>query len=384
MFNKKTIEHFGLFGLNAGNTTNTTTNNTYKTLTDTTKNIDRSMVIDAVAETLKSVVNNLSSSNQADLQQLIVISNEINVNGANAGGDFNLTNVNMNNKVDLTTKMNSAQSITTKISTELTNNFTENISKQVTDMETIGKSSSVSDAINAVTDLGKEFIGKTADVLKGSALISAGNNTNTTTITDTENTLKTAFNLNDSFKLNQDKSFSDSVSNILKSDNINSCLTNLSNANEINLDAISAKGNINLDKINLNNEITQVMECAFNQTIVNDLANKFVTNFENLIENMSNNTKTDNQGDILAVGTAGATVLIAGGDAVSTSAKGIGTGVGTAATGVGTGVGTAATGVGTGVANAATGIGAGLASAWLPLSIGYVILMIAIYFLFFN
>jgi len=161
------------------------------------------------------------------------------------------------------------------------------------------------------------------------------------TKTSTENILKETFKLNDSFKLTLNNDFNNSVSNQLSTENLAKCAQEAQANNSLDLSNIEVGGNANITDINQSNFVTAALDCAFNQDITNKLAAIFVTNYSNLIDNMLESTTTNNSGDILAAGTAGATMICAAGEAVSTGSQGLGSGVSTAAQGIGEGIGKA-------------------------------------------
>ena len=90
-------------------------------------------------------------------------------------------------------------------------------------------------------------------------------------------------------------------------------------------------------------------------------------NISNMIDSAQKRSRITKErssdGDILAVGTAGAAILEGAGEGVGSVFESIGEGISEASKGLGEGVATAAEGVGDGTSTAAKGIGEGLATA---------------------
>ena len=136
-------------------------------------------------------------------------------------------------------------------------------------------------------------------------------------------------------------------------------INRINQSNKFKLSDIEAGGNINLENINQVASIKSVLNCAFNQEVITELATNIVNDMDENIERMQisnqkfaeeNNVKSSS-GDIYAAGVAGKAVL--------------------------EGVGTAAIGVGEGVGTAAEGVGKGFASVWM----GMIIPFIAVFFI---
>ena len=349
LFNRN-VEHFGMFGGNISNKEKSYTETNVKTMVENTNNIDQSMVVDGISKLINNTVNKVVSANQSKLLQAFTASNKISIAGANIKGNFTFTGINQTNTVDISGNANFVQAVQNDISTEITNDISKTISKSAMDTKELASSTSLGDmlssAIDSVVGLGQAYMDNVGKVLDGSSIVSAGNSTDTTTITNTENNIKNAFNLNNSFKLKLNDDFQNILKNQLSTENLASCAQSANGDNAIDFSGITVDGNVNITDIKQENFVKAAMSCVFSQEIVNKLATVYFTNLENLITDMIENSSTTQTGDILAVGTAGGTVLAAAGPAISAAAQGVGSGVSTAAQGVGSGVSTAATGIG--------------------------------------
>lgn len=354
------VENFMIGGINAGNKNTTLTETQVNNLAETTKDIDESMMIENSAKLLKSVINNVVSKNQSSLLQALAASNNISLEGGKIGKDLNIKNINQQNKIDLSGNATFAQKVQNDITTQITDEVNKTFKKAAMSSATTGTSTSVGEtlgkAMDAVASVGTSFMDNAGKVLDGSGSITAGNKTTTESKTSTTKTIKDTFKLNDSFNLTSNEDFNNAVSNQLSTENLASCAQNAQANNSVDLSNVTVGGNANITDIDQSNFVTAALDCAFNQDITNKLAAIFVTNYSNLVDNMLQNTTTNNSGDILAAGTAGAAMICAAGAAISDASIGLGSGISTGVQGIGSGVSTGAQGIGSGVGNALSGL----------------------------
>jgi len=331
------IENFQIGGLSLNNSNTTLTDTQIKNLTESTKDINKSTMITNSAKLLKSVINNVVSQNQSSLLQALAASNNISINGGTFEGDFNLT-ANQQNKIDLSGNVSFAQKVQNDITTQINENVNKTFKDAAINSTTSGTSTSIGEtlgkAIDAVASIGNSFIDNAGKVIDGSLSVNSGNKTKTETKTLTENTLKETFKLDESFTLNTNDDFNSAVSNQLSTTNLASCAQTANAKNNIELSNIKVGGNanINVDQVNF---VNAALDCVFSQDICNTLAGIFVTNYDNLIDLMVKNSSLSQTGDILAAGTAGATLVSAAGAAVGEVAKDVGEAVSNVADSVG-------------------------------------------------
>ena len=98
--------------------------------------------------------------------------------------------------------------------------------------------------------------------------------------------------------------------------NLASCAQNANAKNNVNFSNITVGKNVNLD-FEQENVVNAALDCVFSQDVCNKLAEIFVTNYDNLVDLMVKNSTSEQTGDILAAGTAAATMVSAAGGAVS-------------------------------------------------------------------
>jgi hypothetical protein len=370
----KTIETL----IDAGNSTKLSDSTKIKDLKEINKKIDQSKVIKGMSKMISDVVNDVVSKNSADLMRTIAVSNKITLASVK-GTSFNFSNIKQTGEIDTKLKSEFAQAVTTKIQNEIANKIKDNIDsatkqfdkdvkKSTTDEK---KGTNIGDIVGSVG----EAWGKTMETVGKVLSNSVGNSVEQSTSKDISQEMKDTFDLNQSFKYEKNDDAKNVISNVLKTENLSKCAADSKLANDVELGKIDVSGPINISGIQQESIVKDVMECAFNQEVVNDIATKVLNDFDKLIKAMIENVndkltdeqKTAVQGDIYAVGTAGSAILESAGNAVDKA----GSGVSKAAEGIGSGVGKAAEGVG-------KGIGSILGGMIAPLIIGAVIIVLLI------
>jgi len=355
--NNNTIE---TFGLNVGNKTTTSDTISIEKIEELEKSIDQSMVVEGTAKMVSSVVNEVINENIADLNQMIALSNEIDISNAKTDGDYNIKGLYQETTIDDETTIKAQQKIQNKIVNDISKKMSNKI-KSVID-EAIDQQYSKTEDISEGSDIGSTLLGlgqvygnTVADIFSAGI----GNSTSKTTNTSSIENLKDTYNLDSSFDMKKNNETSEKIKNALSSKNMSKCAKDSNQSNKFKLSDIEAGGNINLENINQVASIKSVLNCAFNQEVITELATNIVNDMDENIERMQisnqkfaeeNNVKSSS-GDIYAAGVAGKAVL--------------------------EGVGTAAIGVGEGVGTAAEGVGKGFASVWM----GMIIPFIAVFFI---
>ena len=245
---------------------------------------------------------------------------------------------------------------------------------------------SIGDVLTGVAGVIGSTVGKIADTAKDILSVNIGNKTEKKTEKDITQELKDKFNLNQSFQFKDENDVVNKLENLLTSENLAKCAEQTQAGNDTSLGDIDVKGAVLISNIKQEAIVTSVMKCVFNQTVINDIANKIVNSQEKLIKQLMENisdklTETEKkkiQGDIYAAGTAGSAMISSAGTALSEAAQGVGKG----AKDLGSGISTASEGVGKGVSTAAEGVGKGIANVFegmtMPLVIGAIVLVLLI------
>ena len=372
--NSQVIESF----LDAGNSTKLSDSTKIKDLKSIEKNIDQSKVMKGMTAMVSSAVTNAVSKNSADLLRSIAASNKISV-GSASGTSFTLTNIKQTNTVEQETNANFVQQVTNKVINDIGTKLQESIdmaSKQTSeDVKKLTSDEKSGTSIGGIVDSVANVAGKGLDTLGKVLSLSAGNSVKQDTSKDISQELKDTFKLDQSFKYEKNDDVKSSLENILSTENLAKCAADTKAENALDLSKIDVTGPIVISELDQTNVVKDVMNCAFNQTVMNDISNKIVNDYNKLIKQMVENvdtkldeqTKTATQGDIYAAGVAGAAVLQAAGEGLSTAAQGAGKGLESA----GQGVATAAKGVG-------EGVGAVMSGLMGPLIAGGAVLVILI------
>lgn len=361
-----------------GNKTKLSDSKNYTDLEEINKNIDQSKVIQGMSKLISDAINDVVNKNSSDLLRTIAISNKFSISESK-GDSFSMTNFDQSIQSESQVQADFVQEVTTRIQNDIANKVKENIDNATKQFDTDNKKIVTSE--NASTDIGS-VIGDYMDTAAKVLSSSAGNSLKQSNSEDITKQMKDTYDLNQSFKYEKNDEASTSISNVLKTENLSKCADDSNMANEIDLGTIDVTGPIQIDNVKQEAIVKNIMTCAFNQQIINDISSNVVNDFDKLITNMIENvneTKSDEeqtkvQGDIYAAGTAGAALLESTGELY----KDLGEGISTAAEGTGKGISTAATGVGKGISTAATGVGEGVGSVLGgltgPLIVGAVIL----------
>ncbi len=390
--NKKIIETL----LNAGNKNSLVDSTLVRDMREIDKKINESFALEGMKQILSTSINEVTASNLSELNKLISLSNKMEFGSIEAGGDFTLSNFTQEVTVDVSASITSMQSIQTKVVNDISKKLTQNVNNEIKSiMELTDKKS---DTEKQATNLGQTLgsLGEKAlDTAARMMEISVGNSSSTKVEKEMITELKDTLQLDRSFELAKDEKITNTFENRLKKENIAKCVQNTNTSNEFIVDKAQIAGDFTIENTTQSIKISKVMNCAFNQEIIDDLATRILNDFD---ENISRAIDSRNQylreqnkelmnGDIYAVGVAAKTALEGVGQiakdigtGVSTAAEGVGEGVSTAsigigegAIGVGEGLATGAVGLGEGISTGAQGVGTGISSAFQGMTVPFVI-----------
>ena len=382
------IEHFGI---SIGNKTVNIDKKTVKDLKDLKKSINNSMVVKGMTKMLSAVMNDVANENSASLQGMLKADNAIELGNVKTEGTFSLTNIKQISKVDSEANIKASQKIKNKITAAVSKKLTSKINsvvnsyneKKVKNTSTSNDSTNVGDTISS---LGKDVTGAAAKILS----VGIGNSTKKVTDNTKINQLKKDFKLDNSFTMAKNKDIADKLNNTLSSKNLAKCVKKMGVGQKLKVGNINAKLGVKIADINQVTDVKSVLNCAFNQSVLTEIATKIVADLDNNISRMQksadkyskDNSTQSTSGDIAAVGNAGKAMLqgvgqaaVGVGKGLSTAAEGLGKGVSTAAEGTGKGFSTAVEGAGKasvnfgkGVSIAAEGVGKGVGSIFSGMS----------------
>ena len=313
----KIVEH----AVDIGNTTINSDSKRMKDLTEKSKEINQSKVIDGVAKLLSSSITSAVSKNQADLLRTIAVSNEISMEKVK-GSSFVFKGVKQTSTITQETNMNVAQAITNKVTNDISKNLKENIDMAAKTTTTDIKK--FEDTSKAGTNVGG-IVSDIADAATKILSMSMGNTTVNKTEEEITKELKEQFKLNQDFKYNKNSEANDLIQNTLSSDNLAKCAADTKANNKINFKDLNISGAIEISDVEQSNVVNDVMNCAFDQAVINDIASKIVSEYDSTIKQLLENVdstldeqkKAAIEGDIYAIGTAGSAILESVGNAGS-------------------------------------------------------------------
>lgn len=376
------------------NTTDTKSNKKKKEdLQEIKKNINQNKVIEGMTKLLSDTVTNVVNNNSAELSNFIQVSNNMSFKNLNASGNIIISKIKQSINIQDEINMDVTQSITNKIKNDITKELKENIKMVTTELNSdikklsdTGKGSTnvgdvVGGVVNAIANVAEKGIETLGEVLSASV----GANTSDITEDEITNTLKEEFNLNKNFTYKKNNEIGDKMNTILNAENIAKCLQEARTENLLEYENLrTTTGSIIISEIEQQIDVKRVMKCAFNQTVINEIATTMVAEFDLLIDELSLNINSDLDeeskarvdGDIYAAGVAGSAILESVGNAGSKIIAEGGKAGGT----ILKEAGVAAKNIGEGINEAITGV------ATIPLAIGFIILAlgVGIYFAFKN
>jgi hypothetical protein len=367
------------FGINVGNSTKVNNSKNFKILSETEKEIDRSSVVKGLTKLISDAVTEVSSSNTSELAKTIALSNKINISKIKAES-VSITNITQEIKLDSKVSAEFIQKIQGKVYNEITKKIADKVSNLV-DSSTKSEDTNTENSQDG-TSIGN-IVDKAGDVLKDVLNISVGNSTNIDNSVNVDETFIDKLKLDESFKIEKNLENSNKIKNALDNKNLSKCSQSTNQTNELKFSDAELSGKLEVKNIKQFAAVNAIMNCAFNNEIVNEVATKIFEDYEKNISNMiksadeyaKKNNSTSTSGDIYAMGVAGSKVLEGAGKGI----KDAGSGVSAAAEGVGKGVSATAEGVGKGISSALTGLMG-------PLLIGGLLLIVVAigYFIFKN
>ena len=383
---KKIIETL----LNAGNNNSIVDSTLVRDMREIDKNINESFALEGMKQILSTSINEVTASNLSELNKLISLSNKMEFGNIEAGGDFTLRNFTQDITIDVSASITSMQSIQTKVVNDISKKLTQNVNNEIKSI--IELTDKKSETEKQATNLGQTLgaLGEKAlDTAARMMEVSVGNSSSTKVKKEMITELKDTLQLDRSFELAKDEKITNTFENQLKKENIAKCVQNTNTSNEFIVDKAQIAGNFTIENTTQSIKISKVMNCAFNQEIIDDLATRILNDFD---ENISRAIDSRNlylrdqkqelmNGDIYAVGVAAKTAL----EGVGQVAKDVGTGVSTAAEGIGEGAigvgqgfATGAVGLGEGISTGAQGVGTGISTAFQGMTVPFVIAGIVI------
>ena len=332
-----------------------------KNLTDSTSNITKDMIVKGMTALIKSAATTSMAKNSSEITAMLAAANKLNIGKIKGKGPIKITGINQQ-----ATALNKivgevSQKVQDKVMNDMSSSLKDVIKKQSEEVKDIAKATSVGDVVGGIMgtlgDVANNAINAAGKVLGALADSSIGSNISDKTVKDTENSVKNALNLNDSFKVDKDESINSSMNTALSKENMAKCAASVSAANEMELkDIESTDGPIEISEIKQTALVDSLTNCVFSQTMLTEVGNKAVDSLSKTIESAFKASTKETQGDIYAAGVAATAVIVAAGDAGSKVIGATGEAGGKLIDSTGGAVATASKGIGEGVSSAAMGL----------------------------
>lgn len=298
-FKIKTREEFTL-GLgplvSGGNTTNIGNKTVVKKNFENNQNIDRSMVVNSITKLVNDVSNDVIQRNTATASSAVGSSNTIWLSNIKCD-TVNISGIRQGAKATLEQQVSASQSNTNKIVNEISSNIDKKIEKVgATDLAKLQAENTkqLNDYMNVIPgfepDKAQKLASKCPNTKAG--LFSVGNTCNVNNSYELDSSVKQFLNIDESFKINDTDDVNNVIKNKIEQSNFASCQATASASNQIMIQDIQCTASNVIDRVNNatgqakpsvnisdieQQAISQLyMTCVFNQSNVNDIANKIV------------------------------------------------------------------------------------------------------------
>lgn len=287
MNNNQLIEHFGLFGIPGaagGNKTDVKSQTEINKKAELNTDIDRSMVVKSAAKIVNNVVNEVAQKNTSSVTQALAAGNILGLYGVKCQ-NVNISDVRQDSGLSMTTATTQIQKQTNTINNSISNTIKKTITNSLPN--------DAAQLASANNKLLKNFMNSTPGIDPGKAAKIAGsinnegfgNTTNVEVKQKLDQELKKTFKLNDSFKVDDKDNLNNNVSNKINQENIASCGSSGSSINKLILADIQC-ANLNISNIKQVAMAKAVLNCVFDQTLTNNIANTVRNNIDKHFDRM--------------------------------------------------------------------------------------------------
>ena len=321
--------------IDVGSKTVTDNSQKYNIIKDYEKNIDTSSVIKEIQNILSDTITEISTTNMASIARLFNISNEINISEINSD-NITISNITQIIEIDSETTGQIAQESTTKIITNIKNIVKDKIDNIISNkynaLDVSTNTTKTGTEIGSVLKAGFDVAGGIVETMFA---IGVNNSISEDNSINHNEELKDKYNLDQSFEIEQTKTTNDSIINILSKENIADCIKNTESTNKLKLGNFNLTGDLVIENIEQKTLIKDIMNCAFNQKVLNDIATNILNDFDKNISNAidasytyaQENDTIDISGDIYAGGTFLKDAFTGAGDGIAGASEGIGKGI---------------------------------------------------------
>lgn len=271
-----------------------------KKITDTTKikktfennqKIDRSMVVNSLSKIFNNIANDIIQNNSVAASAAVGASNTIFLSGIKCD-TINIIGNKQTSAADLQMQIQSKQSNTSTIASEITTNINKTIEKVgSTDLSKLQADNTkmLNDFMRATPGYDPNKAQKLAGKCGGGGLFSFGNSCKVNTSYELDASVKNALDLDESFKITDNDDITNDISNKINQANFATCQANAGAQNSIIVQDIMCTVNdaaVNADRaakrgqtFNFeDNEQLAVaklyMTCVFDQSSINEISQK--------------------------------------------------------------------------------------------------------------
>lgn len=276
-------------------------NTKIQTAIQNTSNINREMIVNAINNINNQVANEVAQKNSAEISNSLIAENKINFEQSTVAGDFNVVGNTLSNQAEARTLGNIKQESDSKIKTDITTEITKKITNQIPDDQAVADRSSKRLAAQAMRNVQASLAQLNANspvsqaASQGSDLVSGIMNTflpgskenvNIKENNEINQSLKEVFNLDDTFKVNDENNISNEISNIVDQANYANCKSSLLAQNEMTFRNLDVGGSVNISNNKLLNIANSYLECVIDQDISSQITTKIVSKIESNIEKL--------------------------------------------------------------------------------------------------
>jgi uncharacterized membrane protein YgcG len=267
------IEEFFMIG--GGNTTNITNTTNIKKTYENNQKINRSMQVESTNKLFNDVANDVVQSNLASSAAAAGALNSIDLHGVKCD-NIKISNINQDASAVFTLISEQKQKQISTISSDIATSIDKKIEKAGgTDIGELQANNlkQMNDFMNATPGYDPDAAGRIAG---GVSNIGFGNTTNVNNSYSLDANVKSALDLDESFKIKDDDEIKNTINNKISQTNIAKCQGSGSSANQVNLSDIACK-NMELSDIKQKAATDVLVKCMFDQEAVSEITTK-ITN----------------------------------------------------------------------------------------------------------
>jgi len=284
------IENFGI-----GNKTINNIDYTANASFESNDRVNTSMMVESLTSIINNAVNDVKQTNSSEAYALGASINTLVITGLSAT-NFILSGVDQIAGVKTNVDVDAAQ----KNVLTIINTLETNIQKQII------KNSNISDIINQINKNNENNLQASLDAIPKipkvpkkkaqdqiNALLGMGNTTTNNINVDYESYIKEILEIDDSFKVSDNNNIKNELLNTITNANYSTCKYEAIAQNAIALRNIGVTDTAQISNLSQTATIDTNIKCAFNQSSINNLSNKIVSQISTTINNLYKGIKNN-------------------------------------------------------------------------------------------